>query len=238
MAEWTPKRFWKLTEAVPVDGGWEIRLDGRPVRTPAKAPLLLPSRALAEAVAAEWEAQQGEIDPLSMPMTRSANAAVDKVATQFAEVAALIADYGATDLCCYRAEGPEPLRALQAEAWDPMLAWAGSAFGAPLVATAGVLPVAQPAQSLAALQSRVAAEDAYALAALHDLVALTGSLVLGLAAIEGVLPGEEIWRRSRIDETWQEDLWGIDEEAADVAARRRGDFLQALAFYRLSRPFA
>lgn len=238
MAEWKLKRFWKTAEAVPVEGGWEIRLDGRPVRTPAKARLVLPSRALAEAVAAEWADQQGEVDPLSMPMTRSANAAIDKVVPQRAEVAALIAAYGETDLCCYRAEVPEGLVARQVAAWDPMLDWAGSAFGAPLAVTVGVLPVTQPEASLEALQDRVAAEDAFALAALHDLVALTGSLVLGLAAAEGVLPGEEIWRRSRIDETWQEEQWGIDDEAADVAARKFGDFLHALAFYRLSRPFA
>ncbi|WP_116133391.1 ATP12 family chaperone protein [Tropicimonas sp. IMCC34043] len=238
MADWKIKRFWKAAEAVAAGDGWTITLDGRPVRTPAKAPLIVPSRALAQRLVLEWDAQEGEIDPLSMPMTRSANAAIDKVVPQFAEVSELIAAYGETDLCCYRAEAPEALVAQQAEAWDPLLDWAASAFAAPLRVTVGIAPVPQPEASLVALRQRVAAEDAFALTALHDLVALSGSLVLGLAAIEGVLDPDELWRRSRIDEIWQENQWGADEMAVTSASIKHAAFLHALEFYRLSRPHA
>jgi chaperone required for assembly of F1-ATPase len=238
MSGWKRKRFWSRAHVAPREAGFAVLLDERPVHTPARAALVVPTRALAEAVAAEWDAQEGEIRPLTMPMTRSANAALDKVAPQFAEVAAHIAAYGETDLLCHRADGPEPLVERQAEAWDPLLDWARSALRAPLVSTVGVMAVTQPPESLAALAARVAAQDAFALTALADLVALSGSLVIGLAAQDGVLPPEELWRRSRIDETWQESQWGIDAEAAAVASRKRGEFLHAAAFHRLSRPAA
>jgi chaperone required for assembly of F1-ATPase len=236
MADWKAKRFWK---AASVTGdaaeGWGVALDGRPVRTPAKARLAVPSRALADRIAAEWDAQDGEIDPLSMPFTRSANAAIDKVAPQLDAVAAMIADYGETDLCCYRAAGPEVLCRQQAEAWDPLLVWAREALGAGLVPTVGVVPVAQPVESLDRLRDRVGSLDAFALTALHDLVSLSGSLLLGLAVLEGHLPAEEAWRRSRIDETYQESQWGVDELAAAAAAAKRGEFLHAIRFHDLSR---
>lgn len=235
MAEWKAKRFWKGAAAIEGEGGWIVALDGRPVRTPAKAPLVVPTPALAEAIAAEWDAQTGVIDPLSMPFTRSANAAIDKVAPEFAAVAALIAAYGETDLCCYRAEGPEALCLQQAEAWDPMLDWAGAALGAALLPTAGVVPVAQPAESLKCLRRRVELQDAFALTALHDLVSLSGSLVLGLAVIERVLPADEVWRLSRIDESYQESQWGVDDLAAADAATKRQAFLHAARFFELSR---
>lgn len=236
MAEWKAKRFWKLAEIVPSETGWGVALDGRPVRTPTKAPLLLPSRALAEEIAGEWNAQEGEIDPTSMPFTRSANSAIDKVVPQFAEVAQLIAAYGETDLCCYRAEAPELLARQQAEAWDPMLDWARGAFGASLTPTIGVVPISQPETSLAALRRRVEDSDAFALTALHDLVSLSGSLIIGLAAIDEIFPADELWRRSRIDETFQQSQWGIDEEAAADADLKRQAFLHAAIFHRLSRP--
>ncbi|WP_068118486.1 ATP12 family chaperone protein [Tropicimonas marinistellae] len=235
MAEWKAKRFWKRADITECDGGWGVSLDGRPLRTPAKAVLLVPTRPLAREIAAEWDAQAEVIDPLSMPFTRSANAAIDKVAPQFAEVAGLIAAYGETDLCCYRAEGPDRLFVQQAEAWDPMLEWARSAIGAALVPTAGIVPVAQPAESLSRLRQRVEREDVFALTALHDLVSLTGSLVLGLAAIEGILPADEIWQMSRIDEAFQESQWGVDETAAAEAEIKRQAFLHAARFHELSR---
>jgi len=238
MTEWRQKRFWSGTAVAPEGDDWIVTLDDRPLRTPARARLALPTEALARAVAAEWEAQTGEIDPLSMPHTRAANAAIDKVRPQHGAVAADLAAYGETDLLCHRAEGPEALAQTQAEAWDPLLDWARSALRAPLVATVGILPVAQPPASLVALRTRVESEDAFGLAALSELVALSGSLVIALAAAEGVLPPEELWRRSRIDETWQESQWGVDEEAAAAAARRREDFLLAARFLELSRTIA
>lgn len=235
MTAWKAKRFWKTVTVVPEGGSFAVRLDARPVKTPAKRPLLLPTRAMADAVAAEWAAVEGGIDPLRMPVTRAANAAVDKVATQFDEVAAMIAAYGGSDLLCYRAEGPEELVRAQAKAWDPMLDWGGQAFGARLVATRGVVPVEQPAAAFAAMSADVFACSPFELTALHDLVALTGSLVLGLAATRDEFDAEALWRLSRFDEDWQASQWGHDEEAAEVAERKRADFHAARHFWSLCR---
>jgi hypothetical protein len=147
MTGWKAKRFWKAVTVVQEGGGFAVRLDARPVKTPAKRPLVLPTRAMAEAVAAEWAAVDNAIDPRRMPVTRAANAAIDKVATQFDEVAAMIAAYGASDLLCYRATAADPLARAQAEAWDPMLAWAERTYGARLATTEGVVPIAQPAEA-------------------------------------------------------------------------------------------
>jgi len=235
MSGWTAKRFWKEATVEPEAGGFGVRLDGRAVKTPAKAPLVLPTRALAEAVAAEWDAQDEKIDPATMPFTRAANAAIDKVAVQFDEVAGLIAAYGETDLLCYRADGPEALTARQAEAWDPLLDWAEAALGARLTATAGVMHIAQPEPALDALRARVRSLDPFALTALHDLVGLSGSLIIGFAALENWSDADTLWHLSRIDEAWQEEQWGADEEAAELAARKKQEFLQALRFYTLSK---
>lgn len=236
MADWELKRFWKAASIEPADcGGYAVLLDGRPVKTPAKAPLALPSAPLAQAVAAEWEAQDDRIDPATMPFTRSANSALDRVAPQQAEVGEIVAAYGESDLICYRAESPERLVALQAEAWDPLIDFARDRLDAPLIATVGIMHVPQPATSIEALRARVQKLDAFALTALHDLTALSGSLVIGLAALEGAAPIETLWQVSRVDEDWQAAQWGADEEASATAARKRADFLHAEAFLRLAR---
>lgn len=193
----------------------------------------MPTRALAEAIAAEWDAQQGAVRPETMPFTRSANSALDKVAVQFDEVVDMLAAYGATDLLCYRATGPEALVARQAAAWDPLLEWSAMVLSAPLVATAGVMHIAQSPAALAALRAPVAAMTPCELAAFHDLVAISGSLVLALAVTRGRLGAEEAWSLSRLDETWQTEQWGEDEEAAAAEAVRHADFLQAGRFYAL-----
>lgn len=234
MSDWKAKRFWKTAEAVQVDGGWTVHLDGRSVKTPAKTALVLPTRAMAEAAAAEWDAQEKEIQPQTMPVTRSANAALDKVAVQKEEVAELIAAYGESDLLCYRADGPEALCKAQAEAWDPFLEWAKNDLGAPLNVTEGLMPTQQPSDSVARLKAEVDSADPFILTALHDLVSLSGSLVLGLAAARDVAAPEEIWKASRVDETWQESLWGEDEEATEVAELKRQAFLHAKRFLTLS----
>lgn len=234
MSGWKAKRFWTTVEVVPEGAGFAITLDGRPVRTPAKAPLLLPTVAMAHAVAAEWAAQEGEVNPAAMPCTRSANAAIDKVAPQFDEVAALIAAYGETDLLCYRAEAPAALAARQAAAWDPLLDWAGGALAAPLARTAGVVPCAQDPGALARLGAAVRAQTPFQLAALHDLVAISGSLVLGLAVIAGRLTAEGAWAASRIDEAWQTEQWGEDAEAVAAETLRHRDFLHAARFHGLA----
>lgn len=233
MSVWAARRFWTTASVVPVEGGYTVQLDGRPVRTPLKAPLVLPTLGLAEAVAAEWQAQVGKVNPETMPFTRTANSAIDKVAPQFDAVAAMLAEYGGSDLLCYRAEGPPDLVARQAEAWDPLLVWALERFGADLVVTSGVMHVAQPPESLVGLHSRVAGMSPFQLSAFHDLVALSGSLVLALAVTDKRVTAEEAWRLSRIDEDWQISLWGEDEEAAEIAALKRAAFLQADRFYGL-----
>lgn len=230
---WKPKRFWQAATAEPVEGGFTVRLDGRPVKTPAKAPLLVPTLAMAQVLAAEWDAQQGELRPETMPASRAANSAIDKVAPQFAEVAEMIAAYGGTDLLCYRAEGPEPLVARQAAGWDPLLEWARQQYGTPLVATAGVIHIAQPPGSLAALSAVVHAQTPFQLAALHDLVAITGSLVLGLAVAAGRLTAQTAFDLSRIDEHWQIEQWGPDEEAQALESARHQALCDAARFYQL-----
>ena len=233
MSEWKAKRFWTKANAAEVPGGWEVRLDERRLRTPSKAPLVLPTRALAEAIAAEWDAQEDIIDPRAMPFTRTANSAIDKVAPQRSEVVSLLAAYGDSDLLCYRADGPVSLVQRQAEAWDRHLSWASETFGATLVVTTGIVPIAQPRESLERLGAEVDALGVFHLAAFHDLVALSGSLVLGLATLHGAAPAEELWTASRVDETWQEEQWGVDEEASRMAEQKRGDFIQAQAFIAL-----
>ena len=234
MSGWTAKRFWTETRVEEVDGGFTVRLDGRAVKTPAKTLLVVPTRAMADQIAAEWDAQQGRVDPRTMPWTRSANAALDKVGTQFAEVATLLAAYGDTDLLCYRAEGPAELVLRQTEGWDPLLAWCATALNAPLSATTGVMPVGQPAESLARLAARIAQMTAFQLTGFHDLVAISGSLVLALAVADRRLSAEEAWHLSRLDEQWQAELWGHDEEAGALEAARHDGFLHAERFYRFS----
>ncbi len=233
MSAWKPKRFWSASAIVPVDGGWTVQLDGRPVKTPAKTLLVVPTEALAQAIAAEWDAQQGEIKPDTMPYTRTANSAIDKVAVQFDDVATMLSAYGGSDHLCYRATGPEPLVARQAAAWDPLLAWAAQSLDLHLTVTAGIMHVAQPEAALARANALVAALNPFQLAAFHDLVALSGSLVLALAVIHGRLDPDTAWRLSRIDEDWQIEEWGEDEEAAELTAVKQAAFLQAARFYGL-----
>jgi chaperone required for assembly of F1-ATPase len=230
---WAARRFWTTATVVPVDGGFTIHLDGRPVRTPLKSALVLPTEALAKAVAAEWQAVDGKVDPGRMPFTRTANSATDKVAPQFQAVADMLAEYGGSDLLCYRAEGPADLAVRQAAAWDPLLHWAAEELSAPLTVTFGVMHRSQPEPSLAALAAVVHALTPFQLAAFHDLVALSGSLVLALAVARGRLSADEAWRLSRIDESWQIEQWGADEEAAEITALKRADFLQADRFFAL-----
>jgi chaperone required for assembly of F1-ATPase len=234
MTGWKVKRFWTEATVVPDGSSWHVLLDSRPLRTPAKAVLDLPTEEMARAIAAEWAEQGEEIDPLSMPVTRSANSAIDRVATQHGEVAGMLAAYAETDLLCHRAETPLRLNEQQAAAWDPLLDWAEHRFGARLAPTTGILPVAQAEPALRLLSDTVHGMGAFQLTALHDLVSLSGSLILGLAVAEGRLDPAEGWRLSRIDEDWQIAQWGEDEEAAEVAARKYSEFLHAKRFWTLS----
>lgn len=236
MSEWKLKRFWTEVTTVPEEGGFAVLLDGRSVRTPAKTKLVVPTQGLADAVANEWAAQEGEIDPRKMPFTRTANAALDKVTAQHGEVAAMLADYGGTDLICYRAESPEGLVARQSQAWDPLIEWAGETFGARLKPTAGVMFVSQDPKALKALGDPVYLMSPFELAAFHDLVSMSGSLVIGLAVTRGFAEPEALWNASRVDEIWQEEQWGEDEEALQISSLKRTDFLHAAHVWALTRP--
>lgn len=233
MSAWAPRRFWTSAQAVPATGGYTVTLDNRPVRTPGKAALIVPTRALAEEIAHEWDAQEGVIRPATMPLTRSANSAIDKVAPNLAGVVAEISGYGASDLICYRAEGPRALADRQALAWDPLLDWAATHLGAPLRVTQGVVPVSQPPKSLARLKNHVERLPPFVLTALHDLVALSGSLVIGLRVLHPQADIDALWRASRIDEDWQTACWGVDDEAAAMAAAREDAFRTAARFFDL-----
>ena len=236
MTAWKPKRFWKAVTVDPCDGGFTVRLDARPARTPGKLPLVVPTAPLAHAIAAEWDAQQGQVRPETMPFTRAANSAIEKVTPQFSEVVGLLAAYGGTDLLCYRATGPQELIARQTAGWDPLLIWAATTLGAPLIVTSGVIHVAQPPASTTALHDLTAALTPFQIAAFHDLVALSGSLILAFAVSHGRLSPDQAWLLSRIDEVWQAELWGIDDDAAALAAAKRLDFHQAAAFWALCSP--
>jgi chaperone required for assembly of F1-ATPase len=233
MSEWAQKRFWDTAEVTPLGDGFGITLDGRPVKTPAKAPLMVPTRSLALEIAQEWQDQDEVVQPLSMPFTRSANAAIDKVTHQREEVARLIAAYGESDLLCYRAPGPKELVQRQSDQWDPLLDWAYDRFDARLAVGEGVMHVRQDPGSTERLSKPVFDLTAFELTAFHDLVSLSGSLVIGLAVIEAHQKGDEIWQISRLDELWQEEQWGEDEEAAEQAEFKRTAFLHAERFYFL-----
>lgn len=228
------KRFYADVAIVPADEGLSIMLDGRPVRTPARALLALPMQALAEAVAEEWRAQGDEIDPAAMPVTGLANAAIDHIATNKADFAAGIARYAQSDLLCYRADGPEALVARQAAAWEPLLEWARGRYDVAFVVTQGVLPVAQPDETLDRLSTAVAALDPFTLAGLSALVTLSGSLVCGLAIVEGGHDPAAIWQAAEIDEAWQVEQWGEDAEAAARSVRRAAEFAMAARFCLLA----
>lgn len=233
MTEWTPRVFWQEVTVGDAEEGYGVFLDGRPVRTPNRALLTLPTRGLAELVASEWAGQEEVIRPETMPATRLANSAIEKVRPVRADVAALIASYGEADLLCYRADSPAALVGRQAEGWDPLLDWA-AALGIHLQVSAGIMPIRQDGNALARLRREVAAMDDFRLAAVHELVTLSGSIIIALAVVHGVRDPELAWELSRIDEDWQAAQWGRDAEAEAVAAARRGDFLFAARFHALA----
>ncbi|MEM9973585.1 MAG: ATP12 family protein [Pseudomonadota bacterium] len=235
MSGWAAKRFWREVHVAPVEGGFEILLDDKPVRTPAKAPLQLPTKALAGDVAAEWEAQDDIVRPELMPVTRMANSAIDKVRPQRTEIVDMLAGYGETDLLCYRAEAPDALVARQQAAWDPLLDWLTTTHGVRLRVTGGILPVAQDRTALAQLAGEIERFGPFELAAFHDLVTLPGSLVLGFAATARYASLEALWEAARLDEAWQIEQWGEDDKAEEANRLKRDAFLQAHRFFERAR---
>jgi chaperone required for assembly of F1-ATPase len=223
------RRFW--TE-VAVDGG-ALRLDNRPVRTPGRAELALPTPALAQAIAAEWRAVEGELNPRAMPLTGLANAAIDRVAPAAGAFAAGLARYAASDLLCYRADAPAELVARQAARWDPVVAWAEGRYDVHLSVAAGVMPQAQPPLTLRRLEAAVGALDAWRLAGLSPVVTVTGSLLLALALLDGAIDAQTGWAAAQVDEEWQAERWGEDMLAADARDARRRDYDAGLRFLEL-----
>lgn len=229
------KRFWTEVGLAADDGGYGIRLDGRPVRTPGRLALVVPSPALAEAIAEEWRAVDGEIAPAAMRLTGLANAAVERIAPDPTPHVAGIAVFGESDLLCYRAEGPEPLVAREATAWDPLLAWATARYDVHFEVTSGVMHRPQPAATVARLAEAVAARDAFALAALSPIVSITGTLIGGLALDEGVIDPDALWAAATVDEAWQAELWGEDAEASRSLAAKRTEYDAAVRFLGLGK---
>lgn len=219
-----PKRFYEGAEVVEIEGGFAIHLDGRPVRTPGKAILVLPNGALGAAVAEEWAAQEKEINPARMPLTRIANSAQDAVGARFSEVADEITRFAGNDALCYRADEPEGLAARQRALWDPVVDWAGELLGGRFVLIAGIIHAAQPETALNAFRERLCAQTPLQLAALHTLTTITGSALLALALREGQLEADEAWAAAHVEEDFNIERWGEDAEAAQIRAYKRTEF--------------
>ncbi|RMF12569.1 MAG: ATPase [Alphaproteobacteria bacterium] len=224
------KRFYKNVTVAARDGGFAVELDGRAVRTPAKTLLLLPTQALASALAEEWDRQGETVLPAEMPMTRMANTAIDRIGRNTGPVIDEISGYARADHLCYWAEHPRELVERQAQAWLPHLRWVEQRFGAKLQVVEGVMHQDQPEEVLSALHAAVAAFNAFELAALHTLTTITGSLVLALAVADGRLSAEDAFTVSQIDETFQIERWGVDAEAEARRKRLAGEMAAAGRF--------
>jgi len=227
------KRFWKDVTVEPGEGGWGIRLDARPVKTPARAALVVPTAALAEAIAGEWRSVEGDIDPGAMPLTGLANAAIDRVALSKDAFAEGLARYADADLACYRAEGPLGLIERQEQSWDALLGWARRRYDIDFATTTGLMHVAQPPGTVERLAHAVATLDAFRLAALSPLVTIGGSFLAALAVLEKALSPEQAWEAVTVDDRWQLEQWGSDNEAVVALENRRRDFFAAAQFLEL-----
>jgi len=227
------KRFWKDVTVDRDGDGWAIKLDGRPVKTPGRESLSVPTERLAEAIAEEWRGVAETIDPRAMPLTGLANAAIDRVATDRQAFANGLACYAETDLACYRAEGPRELVARQSEIWDSLLGWARRRYDVDFATTSGLMHVAQPPATVERLSHAVAALDAFRLAGLSPLVTIGGSLVAALAVLERAITPEEAWDAVSLDDRWQLEQWGADAEAEAALESRRRDFMAAARFLEL-----
>ena len=224
------KRFWKEVGVEQEGEGWGVRIDGRPVKTPARAALSVPTKKLADDIAKEWRDVDDKIDPRAMPFTGLANAAIDRVASDRQAFASGLANYAEADLACYRAEGPHELVDRQEEQWDKLLAWARRRFDVDFVTTSGLMHVAQPAATVERLSHAVSALDPFRLAGLSPLVTVGGSLVAALAVLEKAITPEEAWEAVSVDDRWQLEQWGADSEAEAALENRRRSFLAAARF--------
>ena len=227
------KRFWKDVAVEPEEGGWTVKLDGKPLRTPARAAQVVPSERLAEAIAEEWRAIEGEVNPRAMPLTGLANAAIDRVAPERRAFAGGLARYAEADLACYRSDWPPELVTRQTAKWDELLAWARRRYDVDFSTTSGILHVPQPQATIERLDHAVAALDPFRLAGLSPLVTLGGSLIAGLAVLEKAITAEAAWDAVSVDERWQLEQWGAEAEAETALENRRRDFMSAARFLEL-----
>lgn len=227
------KRFWKDVETAEEGDGWGVTLDGKPLRTPARAALVAPTSLLAAAIAEEWRASGETVEPRAMVLTGLANAAIDQVGPDRTAFAQALARYAEADLACYRAEGPRPLVERQAREWDGLLAWARRRFDVDFAITEGVIHVAQPKATIERLAHEVTTLDAFRMAGLSPLVTIGGSLIAGLAVLEKALTPDAAWAAVSVDEAYQIEQWGSDAEAESAMAARRSDFLAAARFLKL-----
>lgn len=228
------KRFYDAATSVAAEKGFEVRLDGSPVRTPAKRKLALPSERLAQAICREWSDQGEKIDTGGMRLTRLANSAIDRVADRRDAVVSEIAGYAETDLVCYRAAEPEALRERQEASWTPLVDWIGKRHGIVLTVTAGLLPCPQTPESLSSVRKAVEDRNDFSLTGLQLATAAGGSVVIALALADGEIDAEEAWKLSLVDETWQIENWGEDPEAAKRRAGLLADICAAETFMKLS----
>jgi chaperone required for assembly of F1-ATPase len=222
-------------QVAPAGGGWSILLDARTLQTPARAPLVLQGRGLAEAIAAEWDAQAEKIAPATMPLMQLAATAIDSTVPQRSQAIEEIVGYAATDLVCYRAERPPELVARQTACWQPLVDWLTLRYDAPLLVTTGVVPKAQPTAAIAAIRAAAEALDPFWLTALHSATIACGSVVIGLALVDRRLDAEGAWLASELDETFQIEAWGEDAEAAARRAALKRDLAATCRFMDLLR---
>jgi chaperone required for assembly of F1-ATPase len=229
------KRFYAKAGVAESPNGFAITLDDKPIRTPSGRPVVAPIRAIADAIAAEWEAQPELIDPLTMPMTRFANSVVDAVAGRVDAVAEDIAKYFQSDLLFYRAGHPDGLVAREAALWDPLLFWAADALGAHFILAEGIVHVRQPETAVAAARAALP-DEPWSIAALHVVTTLTGSALLALALMRGVIDSDQVWAAAHVDEDWNMEKWGVDEEVAARRAARLVDFRAAASILKAMNP--
>lgn len=229
------KRFYKQATMEPVEGGWQVMLDGRGVKTPRRAPQVVPSAALAEAMALEWQQQGEEIDAATLRFRDTADYAIDMVSATRGEVIDKLLGYGETDTLCYRAHPDEPLYRRQLEAWEPLLSAFEAREGVALARVSGVIHRPQTAEALEVLRARLETLDAFALAALEVLTSLAASLSIGLSALVEGADGDALWDAANLEEDWQMEQWGEDTLATERRERRTREFLSALEFARLAR---
>ena len=231
-----PRRFYKSAGVAPVEGGWGIQLDGKPLRSPAKRPFVLPTEALAAAIAEEWQAQGEKINPSSMPLMQFAATAIDRLADDRSGLIEEVAGYGRSDLVCYRVDEPSSLVRRQEERWQPLIAWAAERYDIVLNVTAGIVAVEQPPHTLVTFRRVLEACDLFALTALAGATTAAGSLVIALALAEDRLNADEAADAALLDELFQAEKWGSDPEAERRRAAIRVDLAAAKRFHALSRP--